>query len=236
MTRIPIPVEIPFTRERLARGMKYLPLVGGAVGAVAVGSYYITSMIVPGMPALFASLTAWVLITGALHLDGLADTFDGVFSYRPRERILEIMKDSRLGTNGGVAVVLVLMAKLTALYSLEDRHIIMALISAPVAGRLALVLAASLGRYARAEEGLGSFVNDTGPREFIPALVLAMPALALDPVTVSIAAGSALAVPVVMHLYLNRKLGGVTGDTLGACVELAETWVLWTILIVERVT
>ncbi|HDP81326.1 MAG TPA: adenosylcobinamide-GDP ribazoletransferase, partial [Spirochaetes bacterium] len=180
------------------------------------------------------SLSAWVLLTGGLHLDGLADTCDGVFSLRPRERVLEIMKDPRIGTNGVLAVVMILAAKFTALLSLEESRLITALIVSPVAGRLALVTAASLGKYARDEEGLGSFVNHTGWRQFLPALALALPVLPLDPGRVTIAAGSALFVPLAMHFYLKRKLGGVTGDTLGACVELTETWTLWAFLIMER--
>jgi len=236
MTRLPVPAAIEFTRERLVRGMVFLPIVGMIVGGLAAGVYVLASSIVPPGAAVFLSLSAWVLLTGGLHLDGLADTCDGVFSYRPREPILTIMKDPRIGTNGVLAVVLVLAAKFTALVSLDGRSLVAALVAAAAAGRLALVLAAALGNYAREEEGLGSFVNRTGWRQFVPALVLTLPVLFFDPFAMAIAAGSAMAVPLGMHVYLKRKLGGVTGDTLGACVEMGETWALWALLILENIS
>ena len=105
ITRIPIPIMIPFVPQVLARSVVYYPLVGTVVGGITAAVGWFLFAYAPAMPAAVSSVILWALLSGALHLDGLMDTADGVLSHRSRDRMLEIMKDSRVGAMGVIAAV-----------------------------------------------------------------------------------------------------------------------------------
>jgi adenosylcobinamide-GDP ribazoletransferase len=177
-----------------------------------------------GLPlaALF-SILALALLTGGFHLDGLADTCDGVFSARRRERMLEIMRDSRLGTHGGLALIFVLLAKVLVVSELALRgtSVLAALAAACAAGRGVRVLMYR-HRYAR-EEGLGNvFIGKkaTNLRDVGLAAILA--AMLLPGMHGVAALGIAMVAIFILGQLLKRTLGGQTGDTLGAAIELGE--------------
>ena len=180
-----------------------------------------------GIPlaALFAVLTL-ALLTGGFHLDGLADTCDGIFSARRRERMLEIMRDSRLGTHGGLALIFVLLAKVLVVSELALRGtpMLAALAAACVAGRGTAVLLMYRHRYAR-EEGLGNvFIGKvTGRQTCVTLGLAAILAAVLLPGMRGVAALVVTIVAIfILGQLLKRTLGGQTGDTLGAAIELGE--------------
>lgn len=235
MSRLPVPhrwsrgLEV----EKYVRGIVTFPLVGLLLGALS-GLVFMALQSWCGLPlaALFTVL-ALALLTGGFHLDGLADTCDGVFSARSRERMLEIMRDSRLGTHGGLGLAFVLLAKVLVISELALRGtpMLAALAAACAAGRGCAVLLMYGHRYAR-EEGLGNlFIGKVNGAQAAVTLGLALA------FAVVLFGGSGLwaMLVTVVGIYflgqlLRRTLGGQTGDTLGAAIELGEVIFLLALL------
>jgi len=239
-TRLPVP-KIEFTEERYGKAVKLMPLVGLVIGAILVVIVFVADLV--GAPALVRGaivLCAYIFITGGMHFDGLADTCDGVLSGRTREQSLEIMKDSRIGVFGTLGIFL---AGLFYFAVFSGVHIT-ALIAFPVCGRACCLISASLAPYAR-EEGMGRTTGAAGgPVSFAAAIIalfgasfltapiyilFAVPEeqsvalLALVPLVCSlIASAAAVVVTVFMTRSFKKRLGGVTGDTFGAVIEVSS--------------
>ena len=212
--------------EHYSRGIVMFPLIGVVLGGLT-GLVFMALQPWCGIPlaALFAVLTL-ALLTGGFHLDGLADTCDGIFSARRRERMLEIMRDSRLGTHGGLALIFVLLAKVLVVSELALRGtpMLAALAAACVAGRGTAVLLMYRHRYA-SEEGLGNvFIGKvTGRQTCVTLGLAAILAAVLLPGMRGVAALVVTIVAIfILGQLLKRTLGGQTGDTLGAAIELGE--------------
>ena len=223
MTRVPVRFAAPPTAGELARAAAWYPLVGAGIGAAAAGAYWALGRAHLPSLAPWAALAAAVVVTGAFHEDGLADTADGLFGGHDRARRLEIMRDSRVGTYGVVALVLVLGAQVAALGALPASLGWRALVAAHALGRAA-ALPLTLMPYARAEGGLGASVAQRVPALALAfALVTGVAPLALLPWPLALAAvGAAGLVALAGAWRFSRDLGGITGDTLGAVVKLAE--------------
>ena len=228
ISRLPVPARwsqgLDF--EHYSRGIVMFPLIGVVLGGLT-GLVFMALQPWCGIPlaALFAVLTL-ALLTGGFHLDGLADTCDGIFSARRRERMLEIMRDSRLGTHGGLALIFVLLAKVLVVSELALRGtpMLAALAAACVAGRGSAVLLMYRHRYAR-EEGLGNvFIGKiTGRQTAVTLGLAAILAAVLLPGMRGVAAMAVTMVAIfILGQLLKRTLGGQTGDTLGAAIELGE--------------
>lgn len=233
MTRYPVPGEIDFTAERFVQGMRWMPLVGLLVALPAAGAFHLADLWLDRHLAAFAAVLLLILITGGLHLDGIADSADGLFSYRSREQMLAIMRDSTLGTNGVTALVLAVLGKCLLLAAIPGQGALLAVLTAPVLGRMASTWHAATARYAREERGIGDFVNQTGLAQAAAATLVSLglvggalalaglPVAAVLPVTL-IAHLAAIALAVLFARYCSLRLGGITGDTIGASIELAE--------------
>ena len=228
ISRLPVPARwsqgLDF--EHYSRGIVMFPLIGVVLGGLT-GLVFMALQPWCGIPlaALFAVLTL-ALLTGGFHLDGLADTCDGIFSARRRERMLELMRDSRLGTHGGLALIFVLLAKVLVVSELALRGtpMLAALAAACVAGRGTAVLLMYRHRYAR-EEGLGNvFIGKiTGRQTAVTLGLAAILAAVLLPGMRGVAALVVTMVAIfILGQLLKRTLGGQTGDTLGAAIELGE--------------
>ena len=211
----------------LGRSCAWFPVPGAVMGGlVLVGARLAGTHVPPALGAvLVVAALAWM--TGGLHLDGVADVFDGLGGgHGDRERILRIMRDSRIGALGATALALVLAAKAAATAELLGRGALWPLLVAPVVARFAVVPLVVLVPYAR-EEGLGrAFHGTAGVREIVVAAALAAAAVAafapasLAPTAVALAAAAGLAWTV------HRRIGGLTGDAYGAAIELAEVALL----------
>lgn len=166
-------------------------------------------------------------ISGFLHLDGLADSGDGLFSGRPKEASLLIMKDSRTGAMGVVVVVCVFLAKFAALSAMDSGALVLAVFFMPLVGRCAILLTMARLPYARAEGGLGQmFYSDSSRTAAILAFLALIVLLVIlaRPYLLAILT-AVFAINVAFGRWCKARLGGATGDTLGAVCELTEAGV-----------
>ena len=222
LTRVPWPHA--FDPAELGEATPYFPLVGALVGAIGAGIYWLATRLWPQPIAVILAIAATVLITGALHEDALADVADGFGGGRSRDKVLSIMKDSRIGAYGAVAIVLVLLLKVSALTTLTTPDVIRGLIAAHAIGRWAtLPLLAGLP-YVRTEGGTGApFVGGVTPQRLAAGTVLMLaivaPALGLRAIP---AIAAAVLVTALTAWAYRRRIGGITGDCLGATTQLVE--------------
>jgi adenosylcobinamide-GDP ribazoletransferase len=233
LTRLPVPRDLVFEAEDVGRATMLFPLVGALIGLLQVGALHVF-----GQPSgvLQAVLIAVLLVlinvfvTGALHLDGLADMADGFGGGREKERTLEIMRDSVIGSYGATALILLLILKVAAIAALVENGSAWAfLILAPALGRWATVPLGKFMPYARKSGGLGNAVTDfVGWTELIGATAITT---ALIYFLIDWQGGARVWLVVIALTFINarfclKKIGGVTGDTLGANTEVCETAVL----------
>jgi len=228
LTRIPLPA-IPWDEGSLARSVKFFPLVGALIGALAAALH---ALLAPHLPRLLAALlvlTFLILLTGAFHEDGLADCADAFGCTHSPERILTIMRDSRIGTYGGAALILSLLARLLLLASLPLAAVAPYLISAHILCRwTTLPLSRFLPAARPAAEGQAVRIAAlTSTTTLVLATLFTFAAIALLLRTRAIEAIlGAILITFLSGLYYQRRLAGVTGDCFGATNQLAEIGVL----------
>jgi adenosylcobinamide-GDP ribazoletransferase len=228
-----VPVHVRWDeRSAPGRAMAFYPLVGALIGGVLVGIAYLLgkSELAATAPLLQAALilAAWAVITGGLHLDGWADCCDALFVPVSRERRLEILHDPRLGSFGGIGLVLLLLIKLAAIQGfMGSPQLLPLFVVIPAAARWALVAAALAFPLARSDGMAAHFRQGLGAREVAVATGTAVLIAALATALIGWRALIPLAVAPLAMLALARlavgRLGGLTGDVYGAIVELAET-------------
>ena len=215
LTRLPVGA-LTGTHPQAAECVWAYPAVGAGVGIA--GAAVLAAGLAAGLPqplAAFWALAAATLITGALHEDGLADTADGFGGGRTVERKLAIMRDSRIGSFGGLALLFSLAIRGTTLAL--SPHPLRALVAASVLGRAAMLLPLLLLRPAR-NDGLAHALGAARPATALAGLVLAAPALLWAP-----GAGcAAFAASLALTALAARQVGGMTGDVLGAAEQVAE--------------
>lgn len=228
-TRLPTPSWVGFEASWLQHASRYFPLVGCVVAAIAAGVYFAAALVLPAPVAAVLSTAASIYLTGAFHEDGFADTCDGLGGGMTRERVLEIMKDSRVGAYGAIGIVCMLAAKLTALAMLPPRVAVGALFLAHPLSRLAAASLIWKLDYVRGEGKAKPLAQQMSSAEFAIATMSA-----LLPVPVLLASGwiaspavlAAVLAALLAAFWLGRKLhmrlGGYTGDCLGAVQQLAE--------------
>lgn len=230
LTRIQIVEQTTWSPDALGRSVKFFPLVGCSIGLILAGSVYLVQNLL-GLKIPVHTLAALIIIceiiiTGGLHCDGFMDTADGIFSGRSPERMLEIMKDSRVGAFGVIGFCLLILGKFSLLLDLEAAALPAALITMPVVGRMAGVVAITLFPYARTD-GLGKmFYQYTDKRDLYMASILTLLVLATLGNTAVIAGAGGMIAAFGMANYISRRLGGLTGDTYGAIIEVTEVIVL----------
>lgn len=227
LTRIPVRSFDGFEPQWLDRSAKYFPLIGALVGGIAAVVMLTTSLVMPHPLPMLIGLAAGILLTGAFHEDGLADTADGLFGGLTRERRLEIMKDSRIGTYGVLALMIALGLKATSLSIIDPITAVPVLIAAHTGGRLATVIAIYLMRYAGDEQAAKVKPLATGlsAGEMLLACVLGLTAglICLTPVTLGLAAACGFAAAAALAFVSKRLIGGYTGDVLGGMEQCFET-------------
>lgn len=228
LTRIPTPQVRDFAPEQLARSARWFPVVGALVGAIVAVAAWLGAAVDPWLGAL-AGTVAWIAVTGALHLDGLADLADALgAAHRGRERFLEVLRDPRIGSFGAIALIVAVAAKLVLL------AVILRGAPDPVALALDLALIAAVARF-------GAVLWSRSLPPLAPGMAerFAWQASRVELWAWAVALGLAggllgrdavmLAAPLVLGawwLYLRFRVGGMSGDCLGAGVEVTEILLL----------
>jgi adenosylcobinamide-GDP ribazoletransferase len=228
LTRVPIGRVVDVDGADVARGAFAFPLVGAGVGALSGGVALLSAHALPSFVAAALAVTVGALLTGAMHLDALADTADALGA-SSRDAALAIMRDSRIGSFGAVALSLDLLLKVACVAALVDRgHVLAGLVAAGALSRATAPPLAGLLPYPRVEGGPGSVLSGrTAPFAALTAAVVGW-ALALVvwwPTGAWLVAVASV-VAIVLAAWYRRWLGGATGDCLGAATELCETAVL----------
>jgi adenosylcobinamide-GDP ribazoletransferase len=224
LTRLPVPQVRGFTPDMISRSTRYYPVVGALVGGICAlvltGAAQVWDGVLPAMLAIAVG----VLVTGAFHEDGLADTFDGLGGGTEPARRLEIMKDSRIGTFGALGLGLVLALKVAALAQLAPPLAALGLLCAHAGGRTAAVLA--MAALAPVGQSAKWSPDRLRPIEPVLAVVLGAAPLVLLGAQAAPALALGLALAALPALAARRLIGGYTGDVLGAVEQMFELGVL----------
>ena len=232
MTRIPIPLKISYSEKKLGKSIKFFPLVGLIIGLIL---YFANFLIIVYLKNIFYNKTIIaifliileILIVGIIHIDGLADTFDGLFSYAKKEKMLEIMKDSRIGTNGTVILILYFITKtvlISEIITINSKYLIIF----PIIARLSTPVNAGLSNYARKSGMSNAIISENGIFEAIFSLALSI-ILVFYIIDIKgiVAISIAFIFIIIFMLNVRKKIDGITGDIMGACLELTSILVLF---------
>lgn len=218
-----MPKWVEYSPEKLNQSSRYLTVVGWLLGALVAALFFGAQHLFSETISLWLAMGFSLLLTGAFHEDGLADTADGFGGAFARDKKLAIMKDSRIGTYGACALLMALLGKYLLL--IENSEIIIALLVAyPLSRVTAVSLIADL-QYVSDDDASKSkpLANKLGKIELTILLLTAVPALLLVPhMTAMYLIASLLLVRTLAKLYLNKQIGGYTGDTLGAVQQVSE--------------
>jgi adenosylcobinamide-GDP ribazoletransferase len=231
LTIIPLPLRLNYQDGDMGRSMRWFPLVGLALGFMLAGLNYCFLLIFPEQIAALLLVAILALVTGALHLDGLADVFDGFGARGGHERFLAVMKDSGTGAIGAVALFLGLMLKYQALLHLPAGMKFGGIVLFPAVARFSQVLITVGSRRARVD-GLGaSVISSAGGIEVLMATATVLAAAFALLGLAGIACCLIIALfALLSRNYFHRRLGGVTGDIIGCTSELAEILALLTLI------
>ncbi len=223
MTRIPIRKQLKATEKDFGAMTMFFPASALLVGLITAAVYLVFAWLRLPWAGAVAAVLAATFATGGLHIDGLADTADAFGAGKPKEESLRILKDSRVGTYGVLAVVFDIIIKIVLIGSIQDFNILLILLALPAAGKIPLAVCAAAGRYPR-EEGTGkSMIENTGALESVVcgAICQAILFFCMGPssfllLPVLVAAGF------VIKALSTRRIGGITGDILGSANEIGE--------------
>jgi adenosylcobinamide-GDP ribazoletransferase len=223
LTIIPLPFNTRCRKEDLGRSTACFPLVGLTIGGLLLGLDWLIDPWLNRPLTAALLVTALAVISGALHLDGLADVCDGLAARGNRERFLAVMKDSHVGAVGAAGLALGLLLKWQALLAVPAETTWQALLLFPTLGRCSQVLAMAGAKHAR-QDGLGSaFIQGMAAWHLVVALCITVAScLALLPVKGMIALTAVFAVTLIVKGYFQNRLGGLTGDIIGCICEISE--------------
>lgn len=233
-----IPVRIKHIDEKtISRSVAFFPLVGLLLGLILTGADRFLSFL--GIEQLFINIILVVLLvilTGGIHLDGLADTADALLSRRNKEEMLKIMRDSRIGAMGVLSLVSIVLLKIAFLSSISISLKPASLLLMCILARWALVQTLFLFPYARQEGKAKAFIDAANRKVFILSALIAL----LCVIGIWRLYGALLliiiaAITVIMGKFITSKIGGITGDTLGATNEIVEVLTLISICLLGRI-
>jgi len=211
----------------VAASFRWFPLIGFAIGAALAAEDSLLRMLFPVMLRSVVVILSLVVLTGVVHLDALADTADALGAGGNRQRALEILRDSRIGTFGAAAVFLSLALKIFALGTVHGPDRVVALFVAPSLSRWSMVAVAAGLEYLRSEGGAGAtLLQRDSSSLFVASVVAATLLLITLSLQAMVAAGVAIVLVFGARWFYQRWLGGVTGDLIGACGEVVEIAVL----------
>ena len=232
MTRIPINIDTGFDEE-FHKTITYFPLVGLVLGVLIYIIGLVSGIFFDSFITSIIVTLALVILTGGLHIDGLGDTFDAIYSYRDKERMLEIKKDSRLGTNSLLAIMFLILLKIGFIYSIINNNLLWTVIFMPVVARLGVIVMMYKTVTPR-ENGMGNlFIGKASTSMFTIAIlytiILMIGISKLIFLASTFEAMMLISTIIILFIFNNlfkkliyKKIDGVTGDLLGCTIELGE--------------
>ncbi len=237
LTILPVHKKMDIQDKKLAKSAGYFPLVGALIGLLLVAVDFILRPFFPDSIVNLFILITLILVTGALHLDGFMDSIDGFFSGQNKKRILEIMRDSRIGSFGILAVICLLLLKLSLLNEIQFSIRYSTLILMPALSRWSVVYLAKIYPYARKSKGTGEpFAKLVGKKELIIAtLFMAVLIGLLFQLKGIIIWLGAFVILILLGRWINKKIDGMTGDTYGAMIEIIEIIILISIYCISSI-
>ncbi len=223
-TRLPVPAWVGHSQDELNHAARYFPLVGVLVGGIGAVCTWAASQFLPWPLAVLLGMMATLLATGAFHEDGLADSADGFGGGWEPAQVLAIMKDSRIGSYGTIAIIMTLLAKWQALVALGPAHIALALLAGHGVSRLVSTALIHHLDYVRDDTGKAKpLAERLQPVELVLATLFALlPCLLLPFWAALLALSLAAATGWLAGRYFRQRIGGYTGDCLGAAQQLSE--------------
>ena len=238
-TRIPCPKWVDHSEEYLNKASKYFPVIGIIIGSVSAFIYWLFQLIFPAEIALILSMISSVIITGAFHEDGFADVCDGFGGGWTKEKILLIMKDSRLGTFGVIGLGLILLLKWSVLKYFPVNTLMIALVSGHAISRLNAVSLIFTDDYARDDDTSKSkpLATKMSPGELIFAMLFGIvPLILFANVYVLLVLVPLLFVRWYFSRYFKKWIGGYTGDCLGAVQQVSEVVFYLSLILIFKYT
>ncbi len=236
LTILPVGRTLSPEERDLAHSMSFFPLAGLVIGLLGALFFHLLSFLFPRTLVVWLTIGFLALITGGLHLDGLADTLDGLASRGTKEKILEVMRDSRVGAFGAIGLILMMGAKYLSLSQIAGPIFSYSLMIMTVMGRSSMVWVCYRSPYARSAPGLARpFTENLGIAQLLISLAfslgLSLLFMGLKGIAVFLGVGL---FSLGYRIFFIKKLGGVTGDILGAANELSELLSLLLIIILQN--
>ncbi|MDP2751715.1 MAG: adenosylcobinamide-GDP ribazoletransferase [Rhodocyclaceae bacterium] len=221
LTRLPVPEACPLSKQ-LEGVARYFPLVGLVVGVIGALTTWVAGLILPFSLAVLLGMMATILVTGAFHEDGFSDACDGFGGGWDREQILTIMKDSRIGSYGAIGITLLLLTKWNALRDVSEGALLFVIIAAHAVSRFAAVVLVFAMDYVREEGKSKAFVTMSAGDLVMAGVFGLMPCLLWPRLETALALLWVMVVTFLSARYFLRRLGGYTGDCLGATQQMTE--------------
>jgi adenosylcobinamide-GDP ribazoletransferase len=228
-TRLPVPAWVGHTQDQLDHAARYFPLIGILIGAIGAGVTELAALALPIGVAVLLGMAATILATGAFHEDGFADSCDGFGGGWDKAQVLAIMKDSRVGSYATLGVGLMLLTKWNALTELDagfgPPFLAIALVAGHAVSRLASTLLIYFLAYVRDDDSSKSkplAQRMAGSELAIAAMIGLAPCLLLPPLDALVALAAVALTTLLAARYFVRRIGGYTGDCLGATQQVCE--------------
>ena len=227
LTIIPLGKRKKLEEKDFAYSMIFFPIIGLIIGIFLILINYLISSFFSPLVVNTLIIITWITMSGALHLDGFCDTVDGLYGGQTKEERLKIMKDSSIGAKGAIALICLLILKLSLLMEISPQYKYQALLFTPMMGRWGMVMGIFSAPYAREQGMAKSFIKykDTKQLLWASLITLIIGLFLFKFISLGII-GLALGITFILTIYLKRKIGGITGDTLGGLNEIIEVFTL----------
>lgn len=220
-TRFPINLK-DVGEDEFFHSELWMPIIGALIGLCVFAVAWLLHFVPYRAFAAILLMIFYLWITGGLHYDGVADTADAIFSARDHKKMMAIMKDSRLGSFGAIALVLMILTMVSGFQVLIYR-VPVALFLMPIVGRYSAIQTCALSHYAEGGGGLGRAITEIAKpwHALVYFVIIFLVMLWLEPV-VAVAFAVTSAINILLRVYFDRKIGGITGDTIGMTIELTQ--------------
>jgi adenosylcobinamide-GDP ribazoletransferase len=233
-TRIPLGRKIEYSEKDFARSLNLFSLVGAVIGLVLALASFIGDKFFSGNVRSLIIVGTYIAVTGGIHLDGSSDTADGLFSGRTGDKIFEIMSDSRIGAFGVICLIFLILSQFVLFAGMN----IYGCFLMPVAGRACVITASYKKKYAKRTKGMGTlFIESTDGKVLLSNLIILF-ILCLtvpDRIVMSLSSLSSLIFSYAVSKWIEKKIGGMTGDTCGFMAEFSQIWFMLSIIFFEGI-